>query len=456
MESRSQMTSVILRGKRKSDCSYCHSSSTKSSYGIVSPNMLVDDYQLLMDRGWRKCGTYYYKALMNKTCCPLYTIRCDANYFQSTRSQRRVVHDLNNFINNNIKPTKNISTANDESVSVASNSVVDNNKNLKSIRSKRVRSKTAPQQNIETNRITNNSNNNNAPDDLLKHLRARQKRWYRKLEKLKGQGKLNSQTDIRGYIKRYKRMKSNQLTLEEMLQFDQNPVNKLELKLVRSYPPSDDFTRTFTDSHRVYKKYQMAIHGDSEFECTSSQFRRFLCESSLQPECDRLPKESTPSTVGYGCYHLQYYLNNQLIACGVIDILPNSISSVYFYYDPDYSFLKLGVYSALRLKYQQIKGQYKPSYLLCPETYTWHPIEKCIPLLNQNKYQRFENDLTKVDENEERNLENLKLRFDNQLLTLPQLQALNEDYFCYLIDRLQLFAKYVGKICAERIYIDLR
>ncbi|CAF4287263.1 unnamed protein product, partial [Rotaria sordida] len=37
--------------------------------------MLVDDYLLLMDRGWRKCGTYYYKSLMDKTCCPLYTIR---------------------------------------------------------------------------------------------------------------------------------------------------------------------------------------------------------------------------------------------------------------------------------------------------------------------------------------------------------------------------------------------
>ncbi|CAF4350710.1 unnamed protein product, partial [Adineta steineri] len=40
-------------------------------------------------------------------------------------------------------------------------------------------------------------------------------------------------------------------------------------------------------------------------------------------------------------------------------------------------------------------GQYKPSFLLCPETYTWHPIEKCIPLLNAHKYARFETDPTK-------------------------------------------------------------
>ena len=37
-----------------------------------------------------------------------------------------------------------------------------------------------------------------------------------------------------------------------------------------------------------------------------------------------------------------------MIAVGVMDILPYCVSSVYFYYDPDYSFLSPGVYSALR------------------------------------------------------------------------------------------------------------
>jgi arginine-tRNA-protein transferase len=37
-----------------------------------------------------------------------------------------------------------------------------------------------------------------------------------------------------------------------------------------------------------------------------------------------------------------------MIACGVIDILPGGLSSVYFYYEPDFGFLKLGVYSALK------------------------------------------------------------------------------------------------------------
>lgn len=37
---------------------------------------------------------------------------------------------------------------------------------------------------------------------------------------------------------------------------------------------------------------------------------------------------------GYGSFHQQYWLDEELIAVGVIDILPKCISSVYFFYDP--------------------------------------------------------------------------------------------------------------------------
>jgi len=51
---------------------------------------------------------------------------------------------------------------------------------------------------------------------------------------------------------------------------------------------------------------------------------------------------------GYGSFHHHYVLDGKIIAVGVIDILPHCVSSVYFYYDPDYAFLSLGTYSALR------------------------------------------------------------------------------------------------------------
>ena len=102
------------------------------------------------------------------------------------------------------------------------------------------------------------------------------------------------------------------------------------------------------------------------------------------------------------------------MAVGVIDILPACVSSVYFYYDPEFSFLSLGVYSALseinlanklresssELKYYYLgfyihscpkmryKAQYRPSELLDPVSYKWVPLEECTPLLDATKYSR--------------------------------------------------------------------
>lgn len=61
------------------------------------------------------------------------------------------------------------------------------------------------------------------------------------------------------------------------------------------------------------------------------------------------PKEfANGESPGYGSFHQQYWLGDKLIAVGVIDILPRCVSSVYFFYDPEYTSLSLGTYSSLR------------------------------------------------------------------------------------------------------------
>ncbi len=59
------------------------------------------------------------------------------------------------------------------------------------------------------------------------------------------------------------------------------------------------------------------------------------------------------------------------------------------------------------------------------------------------------------DENEETNIEQLKIRVNHQIMTPLQLQAINENYFFYIVERFLTFAKFVGRICANRIIIDL-
>ncbi|TSN48458.1 Arginyl-tRNA--protein transferase 1 [Bagarius yarrelli] len=234
-------------------------------------------------------------------------------------------------------------------------------------------------------------------------------------------------------------------------------LHRLEVRLVRSMPPSPQFKASFDASYQVYKlyqtvvhqdppdkpsesqvrlvpvstedpdflasykqsaelfaRYQMAIHGDDPFECDESQFKRFLCDSPLEAETS----PDGPDT-GYGSFHQQYWLDGRIVAVGVIDILPTCVSSVYLYYHPDFAFLSLGSYSALReiafIRHLQkqspklsfyylgfyihscpkmrYKGQYLPSDLLCPETYTWIPIEKCVPCLETSAYSRLNKDV---------------------------------------------------------------
>ena len=62
-----------------------------------------------------------------------------------------------------------------------------------------------------------------------------------------------------------------------------------------------------------------------------------------------MKEESTAtSAYSYGAFHQLYRLDGQLIAFGVIDILPTCLSSVYLVWDPDWSGLALGKLSALR------------------------------------------------------------------------------------------------------------
>lgn len=64
------------------------------------------------------------------------------------------------------------------------------------------------------------------------------------------------------------------------------------------------------------------------------------------------------------------------------------------------------------------KGKWSPSYLLCPETYTWIPIEKCISLLDTNKYSRLNENIDAFDENlpHDEDLNSVSVVYNNTLM----------------------------------------
>ncbi|KAJ1917175.1 Arginyl-tRNA--protein transferase 1 [Mycoemilia scoparia] len=163
------------------------------------------------------------------------------------------------------------------------------------------------------------------------------------------------------------------------------------------------------EKFEIYKAYQREIHKDNELDYET--FGKFLCAGPLSDT--PIPNAPADAPVReYGLYHQLYRIDGKLVAVGVLDILPRSISSVYLFYDPEYSHLSLGNYSSLReialtqtmnryipdLKYYSMgyyiqscpkmayKGQFSSSELLDVITRSWVPISKAKPLIDASPH----------------------------------------------------------------------
>ena len=107
---------------------------------------------------------------------------------------------------------------------------------------------------------------------------------------------------------------------------------------------------------KVYQKYQTVIHKDPPDEITRESYNRAWGESNLIDNIGiKLPNdlhkkvkypEMYPKK--YGTYNFIHRIDGKIVAVGIWDILPTSLSSVYLYYDTDYQFLDLGVFTAIR------------------------------------------------------------------------------------------------------------
>ena len=49
-------------------CGYCNENEKPNcvKHGFVSKLMYADDYDALMNVGWRRCGDFFYKPVMHK------------------------------------------------------------------------------------------------------------------------------------------------------------------------------------------------------------------------------------------------------------------------------------------------------------------------------------------------------------------------------------------------------
>jgi arginine-tRNA-protein transferase len=144
----------------------------------------------------------------------------------------------------------------------------------------------------------------------------------------------------------------------------------------------------------------------SKMTSSFSYFYRHFVETPLSPivENDH-DNHDTHNHFNTGTFHQHYRINGFLIAVGVVDIVPEGLSSVYAFYDAEFAqslcplgkllvlkeieycrnlnlrYYYLGDYShsCSKLRY---KAEFHPSQLLCPTTSCWVDAQDGLATLN--------------------------------------------------------------------------
>jgi arginine-tRNA-protein transferase len=151
----------------------------------------------------------------------------------------------------------------------------------------------------------------------------------------------------------------------------------------------DNYTE---EKYSVFENYQRIVHKEPPRKISKDGFIHFLCSSPLPRSKQRLEGRE----LQLGSYHQCYRIDGKLIAVGILDLLPQCVSAVYFMYHEsvhDHGFGKLGamreialareggnrywyagfyIHSCIKMRY---KGDYSPQFILDPVSYSWDPLD---------------------------------------------------------------------------------
>ena len=195
---------------------------------------------------------------MNKTCCPLYTIRCNAVDFKLNHSHKKVLKKVNKFLRQGRGQAEGAQVLTEQPATSDDNGPME---------SEVVPLK--PRKKLEEADLTVESAADGVNTWKIPSKKAKVRRMEQKLEK--AANREAQPKKAKGIVK----------SLEDFLQENsgQSVKHQLEIKLVNVNSP--EFQVTLKETHSLYVKYQMAIHHDEPDHCTLEQFTRFLVKSPL-------------------------------------------------------------------------------------------------------------------------------------------------------------------------------
>lgn len=278
-------------GDEPHKCGYCKTPSSISE-GMWCHIMTPRDYQSLIDRGWRRSGKYCYKPNMKKTCCPQYTIRCNMAKFHVSRTQKRVISAVNRYLQQGTKGK------------ACENGEVNGGSKQPAVTGNSVSSEEINRISLEQAQPTKSIDLNH-PIKRHSESKARQKRILRRLAK----GKTVEKGVLRDPPKNLEKRLTEGVKMEQLSKSEFKLIgaaHELQVRLIYISSPEDNETRS--ESHQVYQKYQVKIHGDDANDVGERQWRRFLLDNPFREEPDL---SATGSKLPLGLYHCHYRLDGK-------------------------------------------------------------------------------------------------------------------------------------------------
>ncbi|EXJ54158.1 hypothetical protein A1O7_09495 [Cladophialophora yegresii CBS 114405] len=288
--------------------------------------MRVDHYQYLVDRGWRRSGSLYYKPDLLRSCCPHYTIRLKASEFKPKKDQRQAINRWNDFV---LGPEY-----------------------------KRKAATLCPQtrEQVET----------------AFHLLAFAK-FCREKRRLRGRFDLSLAVHKSEYDK-ISRPK------DERTDKPVEPAHKFEVNL-----EGDSFTK---EKYEVFLKYQLEVHKDPASRWKEAAFKRFLC-TGIDRKILKIGGKTLKLGSYHQCYrvdgklvavavldllphavssvYLFYDPEYQHWDLGKVSVLRETALALEAGYE--YYYMGFYIHSCIKMRY---KARFTPTYMLDPESYEWN------------------------------------------------------------------------------------
>lgn len=419
-------------GRRSTSCGYCEVG-TATAHHVEIGTLDVMQYQKLLNRGWRRCGMWLYQPVLEASCCRTIAMRVRAVDWKPNKELKKCVRRMDAYLNGErrnkagkLENTQEVRNAQKERTKSMCENALENawkrcmeQKNMDGPRcpawkvttpSKKARTKFQIDLCCSTPfsmaawllKRGDTIDPHTIAVDVIKNLQAE----GTPIERMQAeQGFINiflfKGSEVQKDEEERPR-KINQMATEgckSVARENKHPQQKHRLDI--TIVPA----RFEEESYELFFLYQTQIHKQAPSAVSRSHYLDFLVSTPFPCTNNALAREENrqgtpcPEWHGYGTFHHQYKIDGKLVAVGVVDILPECLSSKYLFWHPDYHDLSLGKYSAIeeiqwvarvqkthrQLQYyypgyylpscpkMAYKAIYQPAGLLCPLTYKWVP-----------------------------------------------------------------------------------